>query len=74
MWEAYTLAEEVRLARAVEPLAAGHRLVQELWAARQCIRAAMAFVLALRERDTALVCACVEVFEEANQAYEAAGS
>jgi hypothetical protein len=34
----------------------------------------MALVVALRERDTARVHACIEVFEEANQAYEAIGS
>jgi hypothetical protein len=69
-WETYTLAEDVRLALTTEPPAAGHRLQQERWAARQCIRAAMALVVALRERDLARVRACIEVFEEANHAYE----
>ncbi len=73
-WEAYTLAEEVRRARAAEPPAAGHRLQQERRAARHCIRAATALVVALRERDMGRVRACIEVFEEANQAYEAFGS
>jgi hypothetical protein len=73
-WETYTLAEEVRLARAVELPAAGRRLVQELWAAQRCVRAATALVVALRERDMARVRACIEVFEEASQAYEAGGS
>jgi hypothetical protein len=73
-WEAFTLAEEVRRARAVEPPAAGHRLQQERLAARRCIRAATALVVALRERDMARVRACIAVFEEANQACEAVGS
>jgi hypothetical protein len=42
-----------------------------LCAARQCIRAATALAVALHERDTARVRACIEVFEDANQAYEA---
>jgi hypothetical protein len=70
-WEVYTLAEEVRRARAVEPPAAGHDLQQERLAARRCIRAATALVVALRQRDMARVRACIEVFEQANQAYEA---
>jgi hypothetical protein len=70
-WEVYTLAEEVRVARAAEPPAAGNRVQQERWAARRCIRAATALVVALREHDTARVRACIEVFEQANQAYEA---
>lgn len=73
-WEAYTLAEDVRRALAVEPPAAGHRLQQQRWTTRRCIRAATALVVALREHDTARVRACIEVFEEANQAYEAANS
>jgi hypothetical protein len=73
-WESYALAEELRRARAVEQPVVGHRLQQERWAARRCVRAAMALVVALRERDTARVRACIEVFEEANQAYEAIGS
>src|SRR6266545_1245544 len=60
-WEAYTLAEDVRRAVAVEPPAAGQRLQQERLAARRCIRAATALVVALRERDTARVRACIEV-------------
>ncbi len=72
-WETYTLAEEIRLARGVEPSAGGHRLQRERWAARHCIRAATALVVALRERDMARVRACIEVFEDANQAYEAVG-
>jgi hypothetical protein len=70
-WEAYTLAEEVRRARAVEPPAAGHRLRQERLAARRCIRTATALVVALRQRDMARVRACIEVFDQAHQAYEA---
>jgi hypothetical protein len=73
-WEAYTLTEEIRLTRAVEPTAARYRLQQERQAARRCIRAATALVVALRERDMARVRACIEVFEEANQAYETVGS
>jgi hypothetical protein len=73
-WRTYTVAEEVRRARGVKLPAAGQRLFRELSAARQCVRAATALVLALREHDTARVRACVEVFEEANQACEAAGS
>jgi hypothetical protein len=73
-WEAYILAEEVRRMRVIEPPAAGRRLQQQRRAARRCIRTATALVVALRQRDTARVRACVEVFEEANQAYEAAGS
>lgn len=42
--------------------------------ARRCIRSATALVVALREHDPVRVRACIEVFEEANQAYEAAGS
>jgi hypothetical protein len=72
VWEAYTLAEQVRLARAVEPPAAGPRLQQERLAARPCICAAMALVVALREHDMARVPKCVTVFEDANQAYEVA--
>jgi hypothetical protein len=71
-WEAYTLAEQVRLARAVEPPAAGPRLRQERLAARRCIRAATALVVALHEHDMARVRKCVTVFEDANQAYEVA--
>jgi hypothetical protein len=70
-WEVYIVAEEVRRARAVESLAGGHRLQQERSAARHCIRAAMALVVALRERDLARVRDCMAVFEEANGAYEA---
>lgn len=73
-WEAYTLAEDVRRALAVEGPAAEHDLQQQRRAARRCIRAATALVVALRERDTARVRACIEVLEEANQAYEAANS
>jgi hypothetical protein len=69
-WELYTLAEEVRHARAVEQPDAWLRLQDERWAARRCIRAATALVVAVRERDTARLRACIEVFEEANQAYE----
>jgi hypothetical protein len=71
-WEAYAVAEEVRLSRAVEPSAAGHRLQQERWAARRCVGAATALVLALRDHDTARVRGCVEVVEAANEAYEKA--
>jgi hypothetical protein len=71
-WEAYTLAEEVRLARAAEPPAAGPRLQQERLASRRCIRAATALVVALREHDMTRVRKCVTVFEDANQAYEVA--
>jgi hypothetical protein len=73
-WEAYALAEEVRLARAVEPPVAGQHLQHERQAARRCVQAATALVVALREREPARVRACIEVFEEANQAYEAVGS
>ncbi|HZC99767.1 MAG TPA: hypothetical protein VFA46_06110 [Actinomycetes bacterium] len=73
-WEAYALAEEVRLAQAVEPPDGGHRLHHERSAARRCVRAAMALVVALRERDMARVRACIEVLEEANRAYEAVGT
>jgi hypothetical protein len=69
-WELYTLAEEVRRTRAVEQPGAWLRLQDERWAARRCIRAATALVVAVRERDTARLRACIEVFEEANQAYE----
>jgi hypothetical protein len=69
-WELYTLAEEVRRTRAVEQPDAWLRLQDERWAARRCIRAATALVVAVRERDTARLRACIEVFEEANQAYE----
>jgi hypothetical protein len=74
IWEAYTLAEDVRRALAVEPPPAGHRLQQQRRATRRCISAAMALVVALRERDTARVRACIEVFEEATRAYEAVRS
>ena len=73
-WELYSLAEEVRRARAAEQPGAWLRLQDERWAARRCIRAATALVVAVRERDTARLRACIEVFEEANQAYEAIGS
>jgi hypothetical protein len=72
-WEAYTVAEEVRIARAVKLPAASHRLFLELCAARQCIRAATALAVALHERDTAWFRACTEVFDDADQAYEAVG-
>jgi hypothetical protein len=36
----------------------------------RCIRAARALVVAVRERDMARLRACIEVFEEANKAYE----
>ena len=70
-WETYALAEEVRLAQAVEPPAAGHRFRQERRAARRCVQAATALVVALHEHDMARVRACIEVFEEATRAYEA---
>ncbi|HZD71414.1 MAG TPA: hypothetical protein VFA45_21655 [Actinomycetes bacterium] len=73
-WETYTLAEEIRLMRAVQPSVAALRLQQERRAAQHCVRAAMAVVVALRERDMARVRACIEVFEEANQAYEVSTS
>ena len=46
-WEAYATAEKVRRARAVELPAAGRRLFMELCAARRCVRAATALVVAL---------------------------
>jgi hypothetical protein len=70
-WEAYTVAEEVRRARAAESPIGGHRLQQERSAARHCIRAAIALVVALRERDPARVHDCMAVFEEARRVYEA---
>jgi hypothetical protein len=69
-WELYSLAEEVRRARAAEQPGAWLRLQDERWAARRCIRAATAVVVAVRERDTARLRACIEVFEQANQQYE----
>ena len=62
--------DEQRRARAVEQPGAWLRLQDERWAARRCIRAATALVVAVRERDTARLRACIEVFEEANQVYE----
>jgi hypothetical protein len=70
-WDVYTLAEEVRLTRAVEPPAAGPRLQQERLASRHCIRAATALVLALREHDMPRAHKCATMFEDAYQAYEA---
>lgn len=73
-WEAYMLADDIRRAHAAEPPEALQRLERERQTARRCIRAAMAMVVALRERDMARVRACIGVFEEANQEYEAVAS
>jgi hypothetical protein len=70
-WEVYTVAEEIRRARAVEPPTGGHRLQKERFAARHCIRAATALVVALREHDPARVHKCMAAFEEARREYEA---
>jgi hypothetical protein len=70
-WEVYALAEEVRRAQTVEPPAAERRPQRERLAARRCIRAATALVVALREHDVPRVRKCVTVFEDANQAFGA---
>src|SRR4029450_2169129 len=66
----YTLAGGGRGARAVEQPGAWLRLQDERWAARRCIRAATALVVAVRERDTARLRASLAVFRAAHRAYE----